>query len=178
MSVDESRPYDRNRVSRRRMLKRLGAGAAVAWTTPILTSAHTPAFAASPGPCREDCRYTPYFRLPDLSCDDLCETCEGGCVGCSTCVGCATCRCGISCPRITSVEMLPDGSVRFCTNCFRIVPEGGGNACWDCSDRRRVVFLEIDPNDQRCGIIPVPDDPCPPGTALFAEAAFACRCPP
>lgn len=32
-------------VSRRRMLKRIGAGAAVAWTAPILTSIRTPAFA-------------------------------------------------------------------------------------------------------------------------------------
>ena len=32
-------------VSRRRMLKRIGAGAAIAWTAPILTSIRTPAFA-------------------------------------------------------------------------------------------------------------------------------------
>jgi hypothetical protein len=33
------------RISRRRMLKRIGAGAAVAWSAPILTSLQTPAFA-------------------------------------------------------------------------------------------------------------------------------------
>jgi hypothetical protein len=33
------------RISRRRMLKRIGAGAAVAWSAPILTSLSTPAFA-------------------------------------------------------------------------------------------------------------------------------------
>jgi hypothetical protein len=40
-------------ISRRRMLKRIGAGAAVAWSAPILTSIKTPAFAqASPRcPC-------------------------------------------------------------------------------------------------------------------------------
>ena len=38
-------------ISRRRMLKRIGVGAAVAWTAPVLTSIHTPAFAASLGPC-------------------------------------------------------------------------------------------------------------------------------
>jgi hypothetical protein len=32
-------------ISRRRMLKRIGAGAAVAWTAPIITSLTTPAFA-------------------------------------------------------------------------------------------------------------------------------------
>jgi hypothetical protein len=35
-------------VSRRKMLKRIGAGAAVAWTAPILTSVRVPAYAASP----------------------------------------------------------------------------------------------------------------------------------
>src|SRR5919201_1570240 len=35
-------------ISRRRMLKRIGAGAAVAWSAPILTSLKTPAFAATP----------------------------------------------------------------------------------------------------------------------------------
>jgi hypothetical protein len=41
-------------ISRRRMLKRIGAGAAVAWSAPILTSIKTPAFAQSPpneSPC-------------------------------------------------------------------------------------------------------------------------------
>src|SRR6266498_5669809 len=43
-----------HRITRRRMLKRIGAGAAVAWTAPILTSIRAPAFAASPicgAPC-------------------------------------------------------------------------------------------------------------------------------
>ena len=35
-------------ISRRKMLKRIGAGAAVAWSAPILTSIRTPAFAATP----------------------------------------------------------------------------------------------------------------------------------
>jgi hypothetical protein len=43
-------------ISRRKMLKRIGAGAAIAWTAPILTSVSSPAFAdvycAAPGdPC-------------------------------------------------------------------------------------------------------------------------------
>jgi hypothetical protein len=42
-------------ISRRRMLKRIGAGAAVAWSAPILTSLRSPAFAqGSPVPC-SDC---------------------------------------------------------------------------------------------------------------------------
>jgi hypothetical protein len=50
-------------ISRRRMLKRIGAGAAVAWSAPILTSIKTPAFAQSgppppPPPC-EGCSACP-----------------------------------------------------------------------------------------------------------------------
>jgi hypothetical protein len=33
------------RISRRRMLKRIGAGAAVAWSVPVISSLSTPAFA-------------------------------------------------------------------------------------------------------------------------------------
>ena len=40
-------------ISRRKMLKRIGAGAAIAWTAPVLTSIKTPAFAQSP--CEKDC---------------------------------------------------------------------------------------------------------------------------
>jgi hypothetical protein len=41
-----------NPISRRRMLKRVGAGAAIAWSAPILSSLRTPAFAqAYPDRC-------------------------------------------------------------------------------------------------------------------------------
>jgi hypothetical protein len=43
---DDDRP-DRS-VSRRTMLRRIGAAGAVAWATPVITSLNTPAFAASP----------------------------------------------------------------------------------------------------------------------------------
>jgi hypothetical protein len=50
--VDEERPVDEERsperISRRKALKRIGAaGAAAAWTAPLLSSLRTPAFAAS-----------------------------------------------------------------------------------------------------------------------------------
>jgi hypothetical protein len=63
-------------ISRRRMLKRIGAGAAVAWSAPILTSIRTPAFAqygaCSPGsPCLS-CG-------PDAGCPtELSPHCGGG----------------------------------------------------------------------------------------------------
>lgn len=45
-------PQGAGSISRRRMLKRLGTGVAVAWTAPILTSVRVPAYAqVSPG-CR------------------------------------------------------------------------------------------------------------------------------
>jgi hypothetical protein len=46
-----------NPISRRRMLKRVGAGAAIAWSAPILSSLRTPAFAQDryPPPCPERC---------------------------------------------------------------------------------------------------------------------------
>src|SRR5947209_15291872 len=44
MNPEETEPKEG--LSRRKMLKRIGAGAAIAWTAPILTSIRTPAFAA------------------------------------------------------------------------------------------------------------------------------------
>lgn len=41
-----------DRISRRRMLKRIGAGAAVAWLTPVVTSFRTTAWA---GDCPSEC---------------------------------------------------------------------------------------------------------------------------
>jgi hypothetical protein len=46
-------------ISRRKMLKRIGAGAAVAWSAPILTSMRAPAFAARYGCPPEDCPGNP-----------------------------------------------------------------------------------------------------------------------
>src|SRR2546425_13375728 len=55
------------RIDRRRILKRIGAGAAVAWTAPVITSiAAAPAFAAS-GPC--DCISDP--------CNNVCNPGQG-----------------------------------------------------------------------------------------------------
>ncbi len=49
---DEKRPdQSRNRMSRRTVLKLTGAGAAIAWTTPIIASVRMPAFAATSVPC-------------------------------------------------------------------------------------------------------------------------------
>jgi hypothetical protein len=42
-------------ISRRRMLKRIGAGAAIAWSAPVLTSLRVPAFAQATSPACPTC---------------------------------------------------------------------------------------------------------------------------
>jgi len=42
-------------ISRRKVLQRIGAGAAVAWTAPILTSIRTPAFGQATPTCTSPC---------------------------------------------------------------------------------------------------------------------------
>lgn len=58
-------------ISRRSMLKRFGAGAAVAWSAPVLSTFRAPAFAQ--------------YGL----CDPPCTNCQFGapCGGCGACVG-------------------------------------------------------------------------------------------
>lgn len=50
--MNSEKPQGASDISRRRMLKRVGAGVAVAWTAPILTSVRVPAYAqTTPGVC-------------------------------------------------------------------------------------------------------------------------------
>jgi hypothetical protein len=72
-------------ISRRRMLKRIGAGAAVAWSAPILTSIRTPAFAqygaCSPGSSCFACQGCPTPESPHCGGNPDCFTAEWcGCV--------------------------------------------------------------------------------------------------
>ena len=60
-----------DRISRRRMLKRIGTGAAVVWTAPVLTSIRTPAFAfgslnspCDPGQTCQGCDEFRYCHRP------------------------------------------------------------------------------------------------------------------
>jgi hypothetical protein len=48
LSEERSNEAFDDAISRRRLLRRLGVGAVVAWTTPIVASTRVPAFAASP----------------------------------------------------------------------------------------------------------------------------------
>jgi len=103
-----------DRFSRRRMLKRIGAGAAIAWTAPALSSIRTPAFAQQyPTRCPEPCDWSCGLELSICgSCDRpdvdpelricLCDrTTEGDCGCFSNCVFCEelrTCTSSATCP--------------------------------------------------------------------------------
>jgi len=87
MESEEIREEATDGISRRKMLQRIGAGVAIAWTAPILTSIGTPAFAAGSGTCAQgDCFSTcgQGFTACSQHCGDqglgVCfVTTEGGC---------------------------------------------------------------------------------------------------
>jgi hypothetical protein len=105
-----------NRVSRRRMLKRIGAGAAVAWSAPILSSIRTPAFGQVdqyPDRCDPaNCQFT---------CGGPVQTCGAGPVG----IGCfcdldasGVCRCVQDAPCGVLVDCGPGGFCAAGTFCI------------------------------------------------------------
>jgi hypothetical protein len=121
-------------ISRRRMLKRIGGGMAIAWTAPVLTSMRTPAFAQSPGcevfSCAQQqrCGATPgcpanppgcsiggCFQLKDRSCactdNAFCGACssDADCAGFGPGFRCAPINPDCLCPGDTAC-VLPCGS--------------------------------------------------------------------
>jgi hypothetical protein len=108
--VDDERPDPgARRVSRRAILKRLGAGAAVAWTAPVVLSMKVPAFAASPAGC-VDCAGTGCGDNPScgpngdcfLQCradgsECVCLSPNGFCFGCASDADCAQFGSGYVC---------------------------------------------------------------------------------
>ncbi len=74
-------------ISRRKMLKRVGAGAAIAWSAPILTSIRTPAFAQYGSSCD-----------PGQVCQPACDVlrlCHGNAnCGCFPATDGGACTCG------------------------------------------------------------------------------------
>ena len=106
--MDEEQPV--SRISRRKALKRIGAGAAVAWTAPVLSSLRSPAFAStSPDRCTWSC--DPFVELscgrcasgPFCRCNKTTEGdvfCWDGCTPCGTtptCTSSSTCPAGYRC---------------------------------------------------------------------------------
>ena len=108
-----------DRISRRRLLKRIGGGAAIAWSTPILTSIRTPAFAQSgfgcdPGqscspcppvqPCHGNDGCQCWMLSPDQGkacwCGFFAQGCEAECLsqaGCPPGFRCVQTCCGQIC---------------------------------------------------------------------------------
>lgn len=67
--MDEMDREIQDRISRRRMIKRLGAATAVAWTAPVLSTLGTPAFAqGSPQPCGNCQGCAPLGSTGDFAC--------------------------------------------------------------------------------------------------------------
>jgi hypothetical protein len=114
MNPGRSSSPSEHAISRRRLLRRIGAGAAVAWSAPILTSIQAPAFAQpSPSrPCDPD-----QVCVPDC---DVPRQCQGGNCGCFRIVDSSDCWCGDLkdgfCESFTPCETLDDcpGPVDAC----------------------------------------------------------------
>ncbi len=95
---DEER--SQNSVSRRSMLKRIGVVGAIAWSTPVISSMTTPAYAATSAPCAHG--YTCNGELLSCGEDCNCFSTEGGpaCTGGANrlCDEFQTCPPGAACP--------------------------------------------------------------------------------
>jgi len=103
-------------ISRRKMLRRIGAGAAIAWSAPVLTSLRAPAFAQGSGPHPE---------CEGASCENFipCSSQNPDCVCVSTdqggfCVPGSTPCAGLPlCPGGSSDECPPDNVCASDTCC-------------------------------------------------------------
>jgi hypothetical protein len=100
-------------ISRRSALKRIGAAGALAWTTPIISSLRTPAFAQSPGPDPE-CAGEECLSLVICSSNTNCfcfSSAEGGgfCLNSVECAGLTRCPGG--------TDDCPEGQVCLVDTC-------------------------------------------------------------
>jgi hypothetical protein len=120
-------------ISRRSMLKRVGAGAAVAWSVPVLTSIRTPAFAQ--------------FYV----CQPGCPECQFGepCGGNCACVGvpedCFCTGVGICqteqpiCRQDSDCDVWCGGPGGVCAECG-FIPECVETSCWcPCTGSQRSI---------------------------------------
>jgi hypothetical protein len=119
-------------VSRRTVIKRIGAGAAIAWTAPVLTSLRTPAFAQTYGGGCSQCAGD--FCLGQTLCQADLNDCFGGLCGCAQVVGNESscfCYCNDLCSNRTPCSQQSDCSggqvcVHSCCDAFLGTP-----ACFD-----------------------------------------------
>jgi hypothetical protein len=119
-----------NPISRRRMLKRVGAGAAIAWSAPILSSLRTPAFAqAYPARCAEPCNAT-CANFGDAICGSSGPT--GICVCSRAQDGSCFCWENDFCanrPDVTQAGACPEGQTAVSTCCDQAF--GTAVKCWN-----------------------------------------------
>jgi hypothetical protein len=115
-----------NRISRRKMLKGIGAGATVAWAAPVLTSIGTPAFAQTPI-CAGGCADILCFSEEEFVCGG-----EGTCICTRTTedecfCGEGTCPCDSYPPCSSSADCLPDErcGLLCCTQALQCLPPCG-----------------------------------------------------
>lgn len=114
-------------ISRRKMLKRVGAGAAVAWSAPVLTSLRVPAYAQTAGLCPNGCADILCFSEQDFLCGGS-ETCictkttENECF-----CGEGICSCGSYPACSSSADCLPTErcGLLCCTGDLRCLPPCG-----------------------------------------------------
>ena len=115
-------------ISRRKMLKRIGAGAAVAWTAPILTSIKTPAFAATPTSTCDGCDLGSPCA-PAIDCHN-----SGGSCNCWVNSSHTACFCG---PLVACSTLTPCGPGDTCAPGQTCVENCCGKLCYDpCSVTR------------------------------------------
>jgi len=126
-----------NRISRRRMLKRVGAGAAIAWSAPILSSLRTPAFANYVDRCPETCQACPpegcgSDERGDCFCFPTCNNPPGQPCGEGPCVCVSPRFCNAVGLCNTDAEC-PDGEVCIASCCPRTTAFAGtcGLRCGD-----------------------------------------------
>jgi len=132
------------RISRRKALKRVAAGTAIAWSAPVLTSLRTPAFAQYPR-CQEPCDGC-FDGIGDAPCGTdpvrggtcLCSrTTEGVCFcgaddGCNewgNCGSSADCPPGFACKPVGCTGCDPDPGEMNCQRpCGAPLPDGSPSA--------------------------------------------------
>jgi hypothetical protein len=107
MSPEELEPKEG--ISRRRMIKRIGAGAAIAWSAPVLTTINTPALAQP---------YPTCIAEPDCGCSSPCNVPI-------PCMGRADCNCWVHASSRSCT------CLHFTVSCgeFGLCPGGADSEC-------------------------------------------------
>jgi hypothetical protein len=131
-------------ISRRKILKRMGAGMAVAWSAPVLTSLASPAYAQTPSDCPPaDCSNLE-FCGPEASCGIppgcegfaictahvpdgcLCTSGAGECLDCQSDADCEAVLPGTRCAQLGDLCGCPGTGQRACMfPCGSSRPRGG-----------------------------------------------------